>query len=163
MTRRNNPALKDILVIGMVAGGGYLLLKQFGIIGAVPTASPGSQPAPPPSVGFSMRDLLLSTATKSLANDTTGIFTGQLLNWWQWCFYYDQIRGSGQCNTAAQPADPARRISVDEFWAAGSKGGLTGLGAKSRPRVSSIAPPPSGPVEYRGGMPGTKWLSRRAF
>jgi hypothetical protein len=58
-----------------------------------------------------------------------------MLNTWQWNYYYQQIRGvAGPAPEAMFPDVPAdqlgRRLTVDEWWAAGAPLGLAGLRAR---------------------------------
>src|SRR5262249_40133794 len=109
----------DLLKYGLLGGAAYLGYQYFTKPrGAqVTTTAIGTKTTQPPVSVLRTKELVLAKARAALAGSTVVDFSNELLNFWEWCYYYNQVRGEGACDKIkAAPADPARRISIDEFW-----------------------------------------------
>lgn len=123
----------DLVKYGLLGAAGYLaynyVTKSHMLGGAAGAAHPAvtEPPAQPQPSVLNTRDLVLAAARSALHDSTAVDFSNELLNWWEWCVFYNKVRGEGACDkVTVSPADPARRISIDEFWAAAKAGGLSG-------------------------------------
>ncbi len=139
----------DLLKLGLMAGGAYLLYET-GILssltgGLFPApASPGlpsgtpqnpatPSPSNPASPGPDTRGLLLSTVQKYIQNNAGAKFQGSLsyplITGDQWNYFYNQVRGRDPLGAGVTV--PAGNISVDEFWGPVSAAGFSGLTSRS--------------------------------
>jgi hypothetical protein len=133
----------DLVKYGLLGAAGYLaysyMTRSKAIGGTHPASSevPVAQQPPPASV-LNTRDLVLAKAREALRGSTSVDFSDELLNTWEWCVFYDKVRGAGACEKIyASVADPARRISIDEFWTQAKAGGLSGGGCGSLPNLEA--------------------------
>jgi hypothetical protein len=124
--------MNSVLKIALLLVGGYLLLDWFQ---KRQQAQPAGTAAAPPAAAPPALDT--KTLVYQMAAAANPDLRPVLLNADQWNYYYQLVRGvPGPAWETVFPGAPAeqrgRRMTVEEWWAAASPYGLSGLKAAGR-------------------------------
>lgn len=120
----------SILKYALIAGGGYIALRFMGIdlLSMFHTVQP---PAPPTTPQANNPNSAAANNTKAQVAAAIGSAANQYQTVDTWNYYYQQVRNlAGPSPETLFPgADRNKKYSIDEWWAAMTGSGFSGLGA----------------------------------
>lgn len=124
--------MKDILKYGAIAAGAYLLYQQlFGKPAAAATTTPATTTTTPATTTTTTTTPAPNPTTRQLLMAATN--NAATKNFHEWNWFYNSVRGiQPKAPEEYGMGDGLRLISVDEYLAALSTGGLSGLGGNWR-------------------------------
>lgn len=113
----------NLLKFGLLGVGAWMLYQRF-TSSSSSTEAPADTTTPPPAAAAGAPDLLTLVSDKATRSGY-----GPLLTFYEWNFFYQQIRGvAGPDFEAAFPGgNPDRKITVEEWYNAALASGLSGI------------------------------------